>query len=75
MNMIRPPVYIVWSTDQVDLDDPFQRRWYIQQVLTRGRAEDVGALKLEDIVEVIDEIALPEDVRNLWQRFLEAHHA
>jgi len=31
MAMKTPPVYIVWSTDQVDLSDPFQRRWYIQQ--------------------------------------------
>lgn len=75
MTTFRPPTYIVWSTDQIDLSDPFQRRWYIQQVLTHGRAEDIRSLKLEDIAAVLDEIVLPEDVRDLWERFLEIRHA
>jgi len=74
MNSLRPPAYIVWSTDQIDLSDPFQRRWYIQQVLTQGRAEDLHTLELEEIAAVLDEILLPEDVRSLWQRFLELYH-
>jgi hypothetical protein len=68
MSTFHPPTYIVWSTDHIDLSDPFQRRWYIQQVLTHGRAEDIRTLNP-------DEIILPEDVRSLWQRFLEARHA
>lgn len=75
MPPLRPPAYIVWSTDQIDLSDPFQRRWYIQQVLTHGRAEDIRSLKLEDIAAVLDEIVLPEDVRDLWEHFLETRHA
>lgn len=74
MTNLRPPTYIVWSTDHIDLSDPFQRRWYIQQVLTHGQAEDIRALKLDEIVAVLDEIILPEDVRSLWQRFLESRH-
>ena len=74
MTTLYPPTYIVWSTDHVDLSDPFQRRWYIQQVLTHGRIEDIRALKLDEIVAVFDEIILPEDVRSLWQHFLESHH-
>lgn len=70
MTTFRPPTYIVWSTDQIDLSDPFQRRWYIQQVLTHGRAEDIRTLKLEEIAAVLDEIVLPEDVRDLWEHFL-----
>jgi hypothetical protein len=75
MTTLRPPTYIVWSTDQIDLSDPFQHRWYIQQVLTHGRAEDIRTLKLEEVAAVFDEITLPEDVRSLWQRFLEASRA
>jgi hypothetical protein len=75
MTALRPPTYIVWSTDQIDLSDPFQRRWYIQQVLTHGRAEDIRALKLDEIAAVLDEITLPEDVRSLWQQFLETRRA
>jgi len=75
MNSLHPPAYIVWSTDQIDLSDPFQRRWYIQQVLTHGRAEDVRTLNLDEIRSVLDEIILPEDVRSLWQHFLESRRA
>jgi hypothetical protein len=75
MAVLHPPTYIVWSTDQIDLSDPFQHRWYIQQVLTHGRAEDIHALTLDEIVSVLDEIILPEDVRSLWERFLDTHYA
>lgn len=75
MTRLRPPTYIVWSTDEIDLSDPFQRRWYIQQVLTHGRAEDIRALDLDEIAAVLDEIILPDDVRSLWQRFLEVRNA
>ena len=75
MTTPRPPTYIVWSTSKVDLSDPFQRRWYIQQVLSHGRAEDIRTLRLEEIAAVLDEIYLSDDVRSLWQRFLEMRHA
>jgi hypothetical protein len=75
MATLRPPAHIVWSTDQIDLSDPFQRRWYIQQVLTHGRAEDIRTLELDEIAAVLDDILLPEDVRDLWQLFLETRRA
>jgi hypothetical protein len=75
MTTLHPPTYIVWSTDQIDLSDPFQRRWYIQQVLTFGRFEDIRTLNLDEIADIMDEIILPQDVLSLWQRFLEMRHA
>jgi hypothetical protein len=57
------------------LSDPFQRSWYIQQVLTHGRIEDIRTLNLDEIAAVLDEMTLPEGVRSLWQRFLETRHA
>jgi hypothetical protein len=75
MTTLRPPTYIVWSTDYVDLSDPFQRRWYIQQVLIHGRAEDISTLNLDEVAAILDELVLPEEVRSLWQRFLETRHA
>jgi hypothetical protein len=71
MAVVRLPNHIVWSTDQIDLSDPFQKRWYIQQVLTHGKAEDLRTLDLEEVRRVFDQITLPMDVRNLWQNFLE----
>jgi len=73
--VIHPPKHIVWSTDQVDLSDPFQRRWYIQQVMIHGRAEDITKLDIDEIKSIFDELLLPTDVRNLWQKFLEYRSA
>jgi hypothetical protein len=75
MAVLRPPNYIVWSTDRVDLSDPFQRRWYLQQVLTHGRTEDIGKLDLEEVSAALPDLNLPEDVRNLWKSFLELRRA
>ena len=75
MTTLRPPVYIVWSADQVDLSAPFQRRWYIQQVLSYGRIEDIRTLNLEEVAAVLNELILPEDVRSLWQHFFEVRCA
>jgi hypothetical protein len=75
MSTLHPPTYIVWSTDEIDLADPFQRHWYIQQVLTHGRTEDIGILNLDEVAASLDEIILPEDVRSLWKRFLETYRA
>jgi len=68
--IVRPPVYIVWSTDKIDLSDPFQRRWYIQQVLTHGRLEDVRTLDVDEVSDLLDDLILPDDVRSLWKTYL-----
>ena len=75
MALLHPPTYIVWSTDQVDRSDPFQLRWYMQQVLTHGRMKDIRTLDLKEVAEALDSLILPEDVRSLWQRFLEFRRA
>jgi hypothetical protein len=75
MSALHLPSYIVWSTDRIDLSDPFQRRWYIQQVLTHGRAEDLRSLDLDEVSALLGDLVLPEDIRSLWQRFLELDHA
>ncbi len=72
---ISPPRHIVWSTDIVDLSNPFERKQYIQQVLTHGRAEDIKKLDLDEVAQLLDELNLPKDVRILWKAFLESRHA
>jgi hypothetical protein len=67
---IRPPCYIVWSTNEVDLSDPFQRRWYIRQVLLYGREQDVRQLDKAELATLIDELHLPEPIYQLWKRYL-----
>jgi len=61
--------YIVWSKNEIDLADPWQRKWYIQQVLTHGRAEDIAELDWEEIKQLLPEINLPKEVRRLWEDY------
>ena len=75
MTTIQPPRHIVWSTDRVDLDDPFQRQWYIKQLLLHGRAEDLRRLDLDEVERLLDRLDLPPALHCLWASFLEARHA
>jgi len=65
------PHYIVWSTDRLQLDDPFQRRWLLKQILTHGRAEDIRKLHIHEIALELDGLNLPEEIYSLWKRYLE----
>ena len=37
--------------------------------------EDIRKLKLEEVAASLDSLNLPEDIRSLWQRFLEFRRA
>ncbi len=69
---MQPKRYIVWSKNEIDLEDPWQRKWYIQQVLTHGRSEDVIQLDWEEIGMFFREISLPYEVRSLWEDYFDA---
>lgn len=75
MARIKPPRHIVWSTDTVDLSDPFQRRWYMRQVLLHGRAEDIRGLDLDEVAALLDDLDLPPHLHRLWKMYLEARGA
>ena len=63
------PRHILWSKDRIDLEDPWQRRWYIRQTLVYGRAEDIAALDWDEVWELLPELELPPEVRRLWESF------
>ena len=65
------PRHLVWSTDRLDLRDPFQKRWLLRQTLMYGTAQDIGALKLGEIEKNLDRLDLPKEVESLWRRYLE----
>jgi hypothetical protein len=69
-----PPRHLVWSTDHLDLTDPFQRRWFLQQTLTHGKAEDIRRLNIEDVSNEIDQLKLPKDIERLWRDFLKSRN-
>lgn len=44
---VKPKKYIVWSVDcPLDLSNPWIKKWFIKQVLTKGRAEDVAQQRI-----------------------------
>jgi hypothetical protein len=69
MAKAKAPRHIVWSTREVDLSDPWQRKWYIQQVLIHGRMEDVAALDWEEVRQLLPELELPPEVQRLWEAY------
>jgi hypothetical protein len=67
---IKPKRYIVWSTKkEIDLSDPWQRKWYIKQVLIYGRAEDIAELEFEEIKNLLPELELPKRIKSLWEDY------
>lgn len=75
MTIISPPRHIAWSTDQVDLDDPFQRKWYIRQVLEHGKSADVASLDWDEVAGLLDELNLSPHIHSLWARVIASRHA
>jgi hypothetical protein len=69
------PHYIVWSTQDIDLSDEWQRRWYIRQVLMYGRAEDVARLDWDEIERLLPELDLPQTLHRLWESYFHARKA
>jgi hypothetical protein len=66
---MQPKRYIVWSKNDIDFKDPWQKKWYIQQVLTHGRAEDIAELDWVEIKRLLPEFNLPKPVRLLWEDY------
>ncbi|MCM8817715.1 MAG: hypothetical protein NC913_09470 [Candidatus Omnitrophica bacterium] len=64
--------YIVWSKKEIDLSDPFQRKWYIKQVLLHGRAEDISKLDWNEVSTLLPELNLPEHIEKLWRDYFNA---
>ena len=48
---------------------PWQRKWYIKQVLINGRAEDIAELDWEEIKALLPELELPKDIKSLWEDY------
>jgi hypothetical protein len=69
------PRYLVWSKESLDLSDPWQRRWFIRQVLLHGRASDVAALDWEEVRKLLSELELPEEIRRLWENYFASQPA
>lgn len=66
------PRHIVWSTDKaedIDLNEPENRRWWIKQVLMNGRMEDILSLDLDEVERTLPELYLPRPIKKLWSDY------
>ena len=53
---IKSKRYIEWSKKEVDLNNPWQRKWYILKVLTRGLSSDISELDFNEIKRLLSEL-------------------
>jgi len=56
------------------MSDPFQQRWYLQQILIDGTAEDIRGLDKDEVAREIDRLKLPSEIASLWCNYLESRH-
>lgn len=71
--MMKPKRYIVWSKEDIELGDNFQKKWYYRQVLMNGRAEDIAAVDWGEIKKYLPGLNLPLNIYRLWQSYFNAH--
>lgn len=63
--------YIVWYTDinRLNLEDPWIRKWWIQQVLIHGRMEDIKQLDFNDVKRFLPTLNLDYKIKSLWEDY------
>lgn len=69
---MKMPRHIVWSfdgADQIDLNQPDNRAWWIKQVLMHGRIEDIRTLDFDEVERVLPDLYLPRPIKKLWSDY------
>lgn len=69
--------YIFWSVkpERLNISDPWTRKWYLKQVLTYGRLEDIACLDFGEIKNSLNELNLPKEIDRLWRHYFAAQKA
>lgn len=65
--------HIAWFTniEELDLDKKENRKWWIKQVLLKGRMEDIKDLDFNEIEKLLPEFYLPKPIKKLWENYFE----
>jgi len=63
--------HIVWyaDLDKLDLRDPWLKKWWIQQVLTHGRLEDIRRLDFNVVKKILSSLRLDKKIKSLWEDY------
>ncbi|MEW6675688.1 MAG: hypothetical protein AB1348_06790 [Nitrospirota bacterium] len=65
--------HIVWFADieKLNLNKKQDKKWWLAQVLQKGRIEDIKKLNIEDVEKFLDELYLPRFIKKLWEDYFE----
>jgi len=65
--------HIAWFTNikELDLDKKENRKWWIKQVLLKGRMEDIKDLDFNETEKLLPEFYLPKPIKKLWENYFE----
>jgi hypothetical protein len=68
------PRTVEWPVARYDLGDRRDRARVYEQVLREGNDDDVRRfIRVDDLIELWDELVLPRHVRRVWADWLERH--
>lgn len=74
--VVELPAHVRWSGPprRYDLADRQQRARVYEQVLREGNEDDVRRfIRVDDLIDMWDELVLPRHVRRAWADWLELH--
>ncbi len=65
--------HIVWFADieKLNLNEDQNRKWWIKQVLLKGRLEDIKDLDFNEVERLLPELYLPKPIKKLWENYFE----
>lgn len=65
--------HIVWFSDinNLDLNNEKDKKWWIKQVLLKGRMEDIKELDFEEIEKFLPDLYLSKNIKKLWEDYFE----
>lgn len=65
--------HIVWyaDLDKLDLNDPWLKKWWVQQVLIHGRFEDISRLDFQEVKELLPSLRIPKKIKSLWKDYFD----
>lgn len=65
--------HIVWyaKVTASKLKNPWYQRWFLGEVLSHGRSEDIAKLDWKAIYQALPVLDIPQNVRSLWKNYFE----
>ncbi len=65
--------HIVWLADieGLNLNSKQDKKWWLKQVLQKGRIEDIKELDFDEVEMFLPELYLPRTIKKLWEDYFE----